>query len=103
MLAPSATVLAAAGDPDAPMLPRSANKPLQLVGMLRAGLALAAAGPGRLRQLALGRAVHVRRVRDLLAGAGVPPSRAALPAGAAARRGGGPAVLRAGGGPERVT
>ena len=40
VLAPSGEVLAAAGDPDAPMLPRSANKPLQLVGMLRAGLAL---------------------------------------------------------------
>ena len=40
VLAPSGDVLAAAGDPDAPMLPRSANKPLQMAGMLRAGLSL---------------------------------------------------------------
>ncbi|HEV2087848.1 MAG TPA: asparaginase, partial [Cryptosporangiaceae bacterium] len=32
-------VVAAAGTPGAPVFPRSANKPLQAVGMLRAGAA----------------------------------------------------------------
>ena len=38
--APDGSLLAAVGDPSAPIYPRSANKPLQAVGMVRAGLDL---------------------------------------------------------------
>ena len=86
------------------MLPRSANKPLQLVGMLRAGLDLPPPDLAVCASSHSGEPAHVRRVRDLLDRRRHPGDRAGLPAGAAARRGGGPAaVLRSGGGPERVT
>jgi L-asparaginase II len=51
-LDPSGAVVARAGDPSAPVLPRSSLKPLQLLAMLRAGLEL----PGP--QLALAMASH---------------------------------------------
>lgn len=62
------------GTPDAPVLPRSSNKPLQAVGMLRCGLDLdgeqlaivAASHSGEDRHLAL--------VRQVLGGAGVDES-----------------------------
>ncbi|HWH00657.1 MAG TPA: asparaginase [Pilimelia sp.] len=102
-LDPAGGPVAAAGDVMAPVLPRSANKPLQAVGMLRCGLRLA--DPADLAVVAAshhGEDVHVARVRALLRGAGLaetdlrcPPD---LPLGAAARR----AVLAAGGEPARV-
>jgi L-asparaginase II len=99
---PSGEVLAAAGDPDAPMLPRSANKPLQLVGMLRAGLVLAPPDLAVGASSHSGETAHVRRVRDLLTSNGIaesalvcPPS---LPLGEEAAA----AVLRAGGGAARA-
>jgi L-asparaginase II len=49
---PAGAVVARAGDPSAPVLPRSSLKPLQLLAMLRAGLEL----PGP--QLALAMASH---------------------------------------------
>jgi L-asparaginase II len=95
-------VLDAAGSVDTPMFPRSSLKPLQAAGMLRAG------GPPDGADLALaagshfGEPYHVRRVRDMLAAAGLDESAlrcpAALPLGEAARD----AVLRAGGGPAPV-
>lgn len=82
-------VLMSIGSPDAPMFPRSANKPLQAVGMLRSGLRL------QPRQLALsaashsGERQHVDVARAILADAGLteaqlqcPPD---LPLGEAAR------------------
>jgi L-asparaginase II len=94
-------VVHAAGDPDAPMLPRSSSKPLQLVGMLRAGLVLAPADLAVAASSHSGEPAHVRRVRDLLVRNGIPESAlvcpAALPLGEAAAA----AVLRAGGGPAR--
>jgi L-asparaginase II len=64
-------VLHAAGTADAPMFPRSSNKPLQAVAMLRCGLAL----DGRLLALAAashsGEDFHVAGVREILAGAGL--------------------------------
>ena len=86
-------VVAGAGDPYGPIFPRSSNKPMQAVAMLRAGLvldddadlALVAASHS-------GEPFHVDRVRTLLARAGVgedalhcPPGPAAV--GAGARRG----------------
>ncbi|WP_428963386.1 asparaginase [Micromonospora fluostatini] len=96
-------VLAGAGDVHSPIFPRSASKPIQAVGMLRAGLRLAE--PADLALVAAshaGEQVHVDRVTALLRGAGLaesalhcPPD---LPMGGAARE----AVLRAGGGPSRT-
>ena len=61
----------AAGSPAAPMLPRSSLKPLQLVGMLRAGLRL----EGELLALAMashsGEPFHLAGVDRILEGAGL--------------------------------
>ena len=91
------------GDVTRPIFPRSANKPLQTVGMLRAGLV-----PRDGADLALisgshyGEPLHVRRVRDILEAAGLQEGAlrcpAALPVSETARD----AWLRAGGGPEPV-
>ncbi len=90
------------GTPDAPVLPRSSNKPLQAVGMLRAGLDLdgellavvAASHSGEDRHLAL--------VQQVLAGARLEPSALGnppdLPLDERART----ALLRAGGGPDTM-
>ena len=90
----------ALGDPDAPVFPRSSNKPMQAVGMLRAGLDLAPADLALAAASHSGEERHVTRVRELLAGAGLteddlgcPPSlplnedaaRAALIAGGPSR------------------
>ncbi len=96
-------VVAEAGDVTGPSFPRSSNKPLQTVGMLGAGLK-----PADEADLALisgshyAEEMHVRRVRDMLAAAGLdatalrcPP---ALPLGDDDRA----AVLRSGGGPDPV-
>jgi L-asparaginase II len=101
-LDPAGGVVLKVGAPDDPVLPRSANKPLQLAGMVRAGLKLAPP------DLAVGAAshsgehAHVRRVRDLLTANGLPESALvcppALPLGEDAAR----AVLAAGGGPSRA-
>lgn len=95
--------LAAAGDVTAPIFPRSASKPMQAIGMLRAGLTLT--DPADLALVSASHAgedFHLSRVGALLDRAGLdasalhcPPD---LPVGAAARE----AVLRAGGGPSRV-
>ncbi|MGC4817949.1 asparaginase [Micromonospora sp. DT63] len=95
--------LATAGDVTAPIFPRSASKPMQTIGMLRAGLPLT--DPADLALVSASHAgedFHLARVGALLHRAGLdasalhcPPD---LPVGAAARE----AVLRAGGGPSRV-
>lgn len=60
-----------AGDVDSPMLPRSSNKPVQALGMLRAGLDL----DGELLALACashsGEPFHLEGVREILAKAGL--------------------------------
>ena len=68
---PGGEVLHAWGDPDDPVFPRSSNKPLQAVAMLRAGLRLPP------HQLALACAshsaepFHLDAVREMLAAAGL--------------------------------
>ncbi|WFF01705.1 asparaginase [Micromonospora sp. WMMD964] len=96
-------VVASAGDVTSPIFPRSASKPMQAIGMLRAGLPLT--DPADVALVAASHAgedFHLARVGALLERAGLdaaalhcPPD---LPVGAAARE----AVLRAGGGPTRV-
>jgi L-asparaginase II len=95
--------VAGAGDLTGPIFPRSANKPMQAVGMLRAGLALD--DPADLAIAAAshrGEPMHVARVRALLRAGGLTEDQLAcppdLPIGADART----AVIAAGGGPERV-
>jgi L-asparaginase II len=69
------------GDASASVLPRSCNKPLQAVGMLRAGLAL----DGELLALACashsGEAFHLDGVRRILAGVGLDESALQTPPG----------------------
>ncbi|MFT3872984.1 MAG: asparaginase [Nocardioides sp.] len=90
------------GDAQRPMLPRSSNKPLQALAMVRLGLAL----PPELLALAcashVGEEFHIAGVRRILAGAGLdesalqtPPD---LPLDVAARD----AVLRSGGAPAPI-
>ncbi|MFJ3807761.1 asparaginase [Streptomyces sp. NPDC090073] len=68
---PGGRTVLAVGEPDRPMFPRSANKPLQALGMLRAGLAL----DGELLALACashsGEPFHLDGVRRILKGAGL--------------------------------
>ncbi|MFC4146475.1 asparaginase [Micromonospora mangrovi] len=100
--ATGATV-AGAGDVTSPIFPRSASKPMQAIGMLRAGLTLTE--PADVALVAAshaGEEFHLERVAALLRGAGLddsalhcPPD---LPFGEDART----AVLRAGGGPTRI-
>ncbi|MEU6036263.1 asparaginase [Actinomadura sp. NPDC047616] len=70
-LAAGGSVTVRAGDPDVPIFPRSANKPMQAVAMLRAGLDL----DGELLALAAGshsgEDFHVEGTRAVLAGAGL--------------------------------
>ena len=92
-----------AGDVTGPVFPRSSNKPLQTVGMARAGLE-----PAGGADLALisgshrGEPFHIRRVRDILAAAGLEPGALRcppdLPLSVEARD----AVLRDGGGAQRI-
>jgi L-asparaginase II len=102
-LSPSGAVVAAAGDPDAPMLPRSANKPLQLVGMLRAGLALPPPDLAVCSSSHSGEPAHVERVRGLLAGARIPETALVCPPALPLDEAAAAAVLRAGGAPQQVT
>jgi len=101
-LDPHGAVQLKAGEPDAPQLPRSANKPLQLVGMVRAGLELSPPDLAVAASSHSGETVHVGRVRDLLSHNGLPEGALAcppsLPLGEDAAR----AVLAAGGGPARA-
>lgn len=71
---PDGGVLLSAGDPAAPVFPRSSNKPMQAAAMVRAGLDL----PGPLLALVAashnGEPVHVAGVREILSRAGLTPA-----------------------------
>ena len=100
--APDGTPDLALGDVRSPILPRSANKPLQTLAMVRAGLHL----PAELLALASashsGEPFHLDGVRAILAGAGLTEADLQntpdLPHGQQARED----WLRAGRGPERI-
>ncbi len=96
-------IVASAGDVTAPVFPRSSNKPMQAVGMLRAGLRLA--DPADLAVVCAshyGEDEHLERVRGLLHRAGLDESvlrcTPDLPLDPEARN----RVLRSGGGPAPV-
>jgi L-asparaginase II len=86
-----------------PMFPRSSNKPLQTVGMLRAGLV-----PADPADLALisgshhGEPFHVQRVRDILDAAGLAPGALRCPSSWPLSESARDAFLRAGGEPEPI-
>ena len=88
------------GDTATTVLPRSCNKPLQAVGMLRAGLGL----DEELLALACashsGEDFHLAGVRRILRRRRTGRVRAAEPAGLAARRRGPRRLIRAGGDPK---
>jgi L-asparaginase II len=99
----SGAVTASAGDATGPILPRSANKPLQTVGMLRAGLR--PADPADLALISgshYGEPFHIERARAILRSAGLDEDAlrcpADLPLSAPERT----AVLRAGGEPAPI-
>jgi L-asparaginase II len=91
------------GDVTNPIFPRSSNKPLQTVGMLRAGLI-----PREPADLALisgshfGEPFHIRRVREILAAAGLDESALMCAKGLPLHEEARNDWLRSGGGPERV-
>jgi L-asparaginase II len=96
-------VLAQAGDVVVPVFPRSSSKPLQTVGMLRAGLIpRAEADLSLISGSHFGEMFHVQRAVAILAAAGLTPAELrcppALPLAETARD----ELLRAGGGPERI-
>ncbi|MDT5032368.1 MAG: hypothetical protein QOC94_2539 [Actinoplanes sp.] len=96
-------VLAQAGDVVVPVFPRSSSKPLQTVGMLRAGLIpRAEADLSLISGSHFGEMFHVQRAVAILAAAGLTPAELrcppALPLAETARD----ERLRAGGGPERI-
>ncbi len=96
-LAADGSTAYAAGDVTSPVLPRSCNKPLQAVGMLRAGLDL----DGELLAVACashsGEPFHVDAVRRILAGAGLDESLLQTPPDFPLDEGSREAVVRAGG------
>jgi L-asparaginase II len=73
-VAPNGEVLWASGDPDTVIFPRSANKPLQVLAMMRAGLPLD--GPGLAVSAASHSAesIHLEAVRSILTRAGLDES-----------------------------
>jgi L-asparaginase II len=91
------------GNPEAPMLPRSAAKPLQAVGMLQAGLDVDDAQLAVVCASHSGQPYHVALVHDILAAAGLDEdaldNTPGMPLDAVTRR----AMIRAGEGPTRIT
>jgi L-asparaginase II len=96
-------IVDSAGDVKSPMFPRSSNKPLQAIGMLRSGLRLA--DPADLALVCashFGEDFHVARVRALLRTAGLDESALRCPPDMPLSASAAEAVLRAGGGKARV-
>jgi L-asparaginase II len=96
-------VVAAAGDVTGPVFPRSSNKPLQAIGMLRSGLRLVDAADLALVSASHhGEDFHVARVRALLSSAGLDESVLRCPPDLPLSEGARAALLRAGGGSARI-
>jgi L-asparaginase II len=90
-------VAAWAGDVLGPIFPRSANKPLQAVGMLRAGLALPPADLALVSASHRGQPFHIHRVLAMLRDAGLTPSALGCPPDYPLCEEARDAVIRAGG------
>ncbi|TCC64627.1 asparaginase [Kribbella pittospori] len=100
---PDGSVAWAAGVVDQPMFPRSSNKPMQALGMLRNGLTL----DGKLLALAgashSGEQIHLDGVREILAMAGTDETALRTPEAYPLADPARDAWVRAGHGPERIT
>ena len=98
-LSASGEIAFSVGDPSAPIYPRSSNKPMQAVAMVRAGLQL----PPDLLALVCashdGTPTHIAAARRILATAGLDEQSLANTADLPLDRVAAEAVLRAGGGP----
>jgi L-asparaginase II len=95
--------VAAAGDVTGPVFPRSSNKPLQTVGMLRAGLTVAdGAALALISGSHWGEPFHVRMVREILDSAGLQLGDLRCTADLPWHEPSRDAWLRGGGGPEPV-
>jgi L-asparaginase II len=81
LLDPDGGVVTSAGDPTAPIFPRSCSKPLQAAAMLHAGLQLDGALLALSAASHSGERYHLDGVRRLLAGAGLEESWLQNPAG----------------------
>lgn len=101
-LGPAGERAFALGDVDAPIFPRSASKPLQVVGMLGCGLSLPPADLALAAASHSGEAVHVSRVLALLQSAGLPESALRCPPALPLSEAAAAATLRAGGGGSRL-
>src|SRR3712207_3360461 len=90
------------GDVDSPVLPRSCNKPIQALGMVRLGLEL----PAELLALACashsGEAFHIEGVRRMLVSAGLDETALQTPPGLPLDDEVREQTIRAGGGPTPV-
>jgi L-asparaginase II len=103
LLDASGSLVASAGDPHGPIFPRSANKPMQAVAMLRSGLRLA--DPADLALVAAshsGEPFHVARVRAMLRTGGLSEDDLRCPADLPLSEPARASVFRDGGGPSRV-
>src|SRR5436305_3807546 len=99
----SGGAVAGAGDLTGPIFPRSANKPMQAVGMLRAGLTVADSADLALAAAShRGEPMHVDRVRAVLRSAGLPEDDLRCPYALPPDRNAARAVLASGGGEARV-
>jgi L-asparaginase II len=100
---PDGSVAWSAGVVDQPMFPRSSNKPMQALGMLRSGLDL----DGKLLSLAgashSGEQFHLDGVREILAMADLDESALRTPPAYPLEDAARDAWVRAGHGPERIT
>jgi L-asparaginase II len=103
IVGPDGTVEQGWGATDAAIFPRSCNKPLQAVGMVRAGLGLRGPDLALVAASHNGERAHVDRVRAILEAAGMSESdrqnTLGLPYGEAARN----EYLSSGGRPSRIT
>src|SRR5437879_5061455 len=101
-LAADGSVAVRRGTIDRPIFPRSANKPLQAVAMVRCGLGL----EGELLALAAashsGEDFHAEGVEKILAGAGLPASALRCPESWPLEASVAYGLARAGGGPDRI-
>ncbi|MCX7521199.1 asparaginase [Microbacterium sp. STN6] len=103
VVAPDGSTIAVHGSPDAPILPRSAMKPLQAVAVMTAGADLEGAAAAIATASHAGTPAHVSLVRGLLARAGLDEGALACPAAWPSDPTSHAVMLRAGDGPSRLT
>jgi L-asparaginase II len=97
------SMVARAGAVDVPVFPRSSNKPLQTVGMLRAGLVpRAEADLSLISGSHYGEPFHVHRATAILTAAGLSAADLRCPESLPLAEDARDSLLRSGGGPERI-